>query len=718
MESFVTPAEIPILFHLGRKSTVEFADWSNSTRTFNSQGYFPTRTSTIDSIDSPDRKNGEDFADWNQRSTPMAESPKEWPTVTVEKAPSPDYNDVPRRGLEPQFNQNFLHPATPSRESVLGAYSADGRGNDDTTSLRSRRLSVNMDESSRFGWWTLCLLLLALLMVILAGVYSTGSATALMRVKFFTTSSANAILILRVLTELCALTMAALVLVVMEDLQWALASRPEGVSLLHFVGMDSGTGVWGLLRLLATADWKEKYSSLFRLLVICTIPLPGIILMGDIAIELVFFPQETYPVSAGIGDFNASYISLIDSVASTALLVQMGTPAWSDRDSFNIDPLGPGDGLCTVSATDRRWAPCAESHLLTGGIVSISPQHDDLSRFPESTAYVVPKTRVLHLEYGDVHDVEGLYDNGNCYLVGTAAAASYWCTAVGPSKELLFGSSYCPLSIQAKAACLEDNSWWSPLVMVSSLIVYDRYATVNYDRGNFSILSVTHLTKPVQKNVKLEDFMLALSAVVPGFEPSATTNSNSTIPNSKSTMKGDNSALAVYAVTALPINDNEVAKMLSLMAIRKAMSVPFNYFHENYFSRPSIFELNGPRQRLNEDMYTNLSLAIRSHQVIAGKTSRWLFGLISGVLLALCAAMIIATARICKRRPQRCGYPTLDFAAVCAVKGGIPRPPSTEDERGPGGQHGLHRSLTQLGQQPAAFQVASKIKGERVVLGQ
>lgn len=237
--------------------------------------------------------------------------------------------------------------------------------------------------------------------------------------------------------------MAALVVVVVEDLQWALASRPEGVSLLHFVGMDSGTGVWGLLRLLATADWKEKYSSLFRLIVICTIPLPGIILMGDIAIELVFFPQETYAVSAGIGDFNASYISQIDSVSSTALLVQMGTPAWSDRDSFSMDSLGPGEGLCTKSATDLSWAPCAESHLLTGGIVSISPQNDDLAKFPESTAYVVPKTRVLHLEYGNVHDVQGLYDKGNCYLIGTAAAASYWCTAVGPFKELHFGEHHC-----------------------------------------------------------------------------------------------------------------------------------------------------------------------------------------------------------------------------------------------------------------------------------
>lgn len=427
-----------------RKSTIEFAD--SPKRTHTGPKYWPARSSTVDSMDWTERQNGEDFADWRKRQTAMNGTAKEWPSVKVEQVSSPDYDDVPTREPDSQYNHNFLHPLTPSRESILDALSTDSRDAADTNSLRSRRLSVNMEQSSRFGWWTLCLLLLALTMVILAGFYSTGSATALMRDKFFTTSSANAILILRVLTEACAIIMAALVVVVVEDLQWALASRPEGVSLLHFVGMDSGTGVWGLMRLLATADWKQKYSSLFRLMVICTIPLPGIILMGDIAIELIFFPQETYPVSAGIGIFNASYISHIDSVSSTALLVQMGTPAWSDRDSFSMDPLGRGEGLCTVSSTDRSWTPCAESHLLTGGIVSISPQKDDLTQFPDSTAYVVPKTRVLHLEYGTVHDTQGLYDNGNCYLIGTAAAASYWCAAVGSDKELLFGEHTWPHS--------------------------------------------------------------------------------------------------------------------------------------------------------------------------------------------------------------------------------------------------------------------------------
>lgn len=249
----------------------------------------------------------------------------------------------------------------------------------------------------------------------------------------------------------------------------------------------------------------------------------------------------------------------------------------------------------------------------------------------------------------------------------------------------------------------------------SSLFTFKRYATVNYDRANFSVLSVTDLSPPEQQIIELDDYMTAISAVVPGFKAMNET------ARSHNASRGDNSALAIYAVSALPINDNQVARTMSLAAVRKAMSVPLNYFHANYFSSQSIFEVTSPRTGLSKDMYTTLSLAVGSRQVVAGQLSRWSFGLLCGILLALSAATIVITARVCERRPQRCGYPTLDFAAVCAVKGGIPRPPSSESDEdnraGKTGARGLHRSLTSLGMKPGPFQVASRIKGEKVMLG-
>ncbi|KAK1455718.1 hypothetical protein CMEL01_04478 [Colletotrichum melonis] len=651
------------------------------------------------------RKNTEDHRRWSIIEL-AGDDHSDWPKYAkVEEAcsahPSPLKTTV-------SFNQtNFLHPPTPDREDC--SYSHKGNDFNDTISLTSKSHKNGDKNTSPFVWWTLCLWLVGVLMLTLTAVYSTGSAKALMRQNFFVASPSNSILILRVMTELCALVLAALVVVVVEDLQWALASRPGGVSLLHFVGLDAGTGVWGLLRLLATAEWRQKYSSLFRLLVICSIPLPGIILMGAISIELVTFPEKTYNVSAGIAPFNASYIYEIRQSTATALLVQMGSPAWSDRDSFSLDPLHQGVGKCT--GNDGGWAPCDESHLLTGGVVSIAPQADNLTSYPDSAAYVVPNTRVVQLEYGRVHDLDALRTNGTCFLIGADSAASYWCAAVGKQKGLLFGSAYCPIALQLTSSCINNTAWTNPLELSSSLYVYSRYATVTYDRGNFSILDVSDMTPPEQDIIGLDEYMLSLSAVVPGFNKSGPAT------------KGDNSALAIYAVTALPINDSEVAKKQSLRAVRKALSVPFSYFHANYFSSgPSIWELKTPREGLPEDMYSTLSISILSHQVVAGIVSRWLFVTVAGIILCISLAIIIATSRVCVKRPERCGYPTLDFAAVCAVRGGIPsNSPEWGNAQEPasherGHASGLHRSLTQLGQKPQPFGVAKNIKNERVIL--
>uniref|UniRef100_L2FN73 Major facilitator superfamily transporter n=2 Tax=Colletotrichum gloeosporioides species complex TaxID=2707338 RepID=L2FN73_COLFN len=587
---------------------------------------------------------------------------------------------------------NFLHPPTPdAMDSSASAASFDRKRDEfnDTIHLTSNAppgAKGGKAGGSSFLWWTWALWLVGAA----TGLYSTGSAKALMKQSFFVASPQNSILLLRVLTELCAVVLAALVVVVVEDLQWALASRPGGVSLLHFVGLDSGTGVWGLLRLLATADWKEKYSSLFRLLVICSIPLPGIILMGAISIEMVTFPEKTYPVSAGIGPFNASNVYHVRNSTATALLVQMGSPAWSDRDSFSLDPLTKGVGKCT--GPDGNWAPCDESHLLTGGVVAIAPQTDDLKQLPGSASYVVPKTRVVQLEYGKVPDLENLRKTGKCFLLGAASAASYWCAKTGDNNALLFGSAYCPISMQATSSCINDTTWTSKLEISSSLFVYSRLATITYDRGNFSILAVTDMTPAKQDIITLDDYMLSLSAVVPGFNASS----------SQDATKGDNSALAIYAVTALPINDSEVAKKQSLKAIRKAMSVPFHYFHANYFSNgPSIWELTGPREGLPADMYTDLSISVLSHQVVAGKVSRVLFVLVSSTILCLSAAIIVATSR-----PAPAGWDQ-------ERQDGTGGPGAGPGGPGAGG-HTLPQSLTQLGQKPKPFDVAKNIKNDRL----
>lgn len=217
--------------------------------------------------DWPRRRESEDVGDWRKGATITEDELKTFSEVTIEKETWPGRG---RQGSVPEprrFDDNFLHPATPNRNS-FPLPPANTHADDHEPADLPRRMTnlpgANINKTSKFGWWPLLLLLLTAIMVVLTAIYANGTAKPLMQDRFFSTSSPHTILILRILTEGCALLFAALVVMVVEDLQWALASRPSGVSLLHFVGLDSGTGVWGLLRLLATADWNQKYSSLFR----------------------------------------------------------------------------------------------------------------------------------------------------------------------------------------------------------------------------------------------------------------------------------------------------------------------------------------------------------------------------------------------------------------------------------------------------------------------
>ncbi|ORY13695.1 hypothetical protein BCR34DRAFT_254900 [Clohesyomyces aquaticus] len=93
------------------------------------------------------------------------------------------------------------------------------------------------------------MLLLSIAVVTFTTLYACRTS---LTAKLFTTSSSESLLILRVLSETCTVLLYVLVLCIIEDLQWAYASRAKGIGLLGFLSLDAGTRVWGLLRLLCT----------------------------------------------------------------------------------------------------------------------------------------------------------------------------------------------------------------------------------------------------------------------------------------------------------------------------------------------------------------------------------------------------------------------------------------------------------------------------------
>jgi hypothetical protein len=126
-----------------------------------------------------------------------------------------------------------------------------------------RRRSCRSSPRSSFRPYTLILFFLASAFATFTAVYASANIDPF-RFRFFSSSSSHSLLLLRVVSEGSTILLWALMLKVMEELQWALASRRNGENLMQFLSLDMGTGCWGLLRLLRQSPWKYKSTVLIR----------------------------------------------------------------------------------------------------------------------------------------------------------------------------------------------------------------------------------------------------------------------------------------------------------------------------------------------------------------------------------------------------------------------------------------------------------------------
>jgi hypothetical protein len=134
---------------------------------------------------------------------------------------------------------------------------------------------------------------------ILTVLYASQS-TILSRVRSVGGSPSHTILVLRVLSELASLSLATTIAAVFEGLQCMLVSRGKqtsgqtdgaGFELSNYLGLDSGTGILGLLGMalgrrvskITTRSW-----SIIRLVAIVMIPLLNILIMGKSLLLLQF----------------------------------------------------------------------------------------------------------------------------------------------------------------------------------------------------------------------------------------------------------------------------------------------------------------------------------------------------------------------------------------------------------------------------------------------
>ncbi|KAF2663225.1 hypothetical protein BT63DRAFT_380240 [Microthyrium microscopicum] len=473
-----------------------------------------------------------------------------------------------------------------------------------------------------------------------------------MNFHFLSSSPSNSLLALRIISEVSTILLWGLGVASLEDLQWALASRKDGMNIFQFLTLDMGTGIWGLMRLVIRSPFAYKGLALLRIIFLCTIAVPGVLIMSNISINQVFFPISTHQVSAGLAPFNVSYTRNLDETWATALCANVGNPVWSSLNSISVPPLPRGQGGCdSTTSLTHEWEPCQEAYFLTGGIERVAPQPALGPNMSAATAIVVAHTQGYHIEFGRLRDPQFLQQKG-CGQRGDESGAVFWCLSNGQAQELTMAGVYCPLEFQNDNRCMSDTSWTQSLNLDTSIFIYRRSGTVYYDRSNFTILRVSDLSEPTIFNISAIQAIIAFDTVIQ--------SSNNC------------SGISHYAATILPASDSQNAAVLALRESRAAFSLMLHYFNANTVgASDNVWTLTEPRAGLPDNMYTTASFSRPAYQAVASRISLWAFVGCESALLLICVVAILCARRAVRYRQIRTGYPSLDFAVNCLGRGGL-----------------------------------------------
>jgi hypothetical protein len=137
----------------------------------------------------------------------------------------------------------------PSKEITLG--------DDGGSTLEYRRpLSVASSKRRRFwksGIFPVVLIILTIGVFVFTLLYSGIPKVQLRLGKHFVKSASDTIFAFRILSEVNAILLAALICLAFEYAQWSLVSRPEGTSLFTFLSLDYGSALLSLVRLLKSS---------------------------------------------------------------------------------------------------------------------------------------------------------------------------------------------------------------------------------------------------------------------------------------------------------------------------------------------------------------------------------------------------------------------------------------------------------------------------------
>ncbi len=540
--------------------------------------------------------------------------------------------------------------------------------------------------------WTWLLALLTIALFLLTVVYALGN-TEVLDIPSIRLSTSLTILVLRVLSEVTGLCMISLIDGSLERLQWMLAARETGIALPGFMALFVGTGKLGMLNLLFRGFRGGRRWSLLRLLLVLGVPAMGIIILSRVNAGLVFKEYASFPVAAGLGDFDASNVEQYQEIAALQVTTDFKNLLQNPQLAVRVPPVVTDRSSCYDSDIFAGREACGVSYFVHGGLSLVTPPLVRNTTLPDAYVYLVKNMQGMQLDFTPITANSRFDETTDCIVAGNGVAAVQFCMSTSDGTTIDAKFVHCPTLISFNSSCLTDPSWHSSPGWNTSLTIHRRTADIHFSRYNFTTVLISNLSRnPVTLSIPpsslLHVFNITFSGNALGF--------SSNTPGQQFIFYLSNYLVAAAASSSF-------GSLEAGIYLRNLLALPLYYFQPTYFSdaAAAITEDNVdmPNPAVPAELYTQAAFAEPSFRVQVARWSVWVYTVVGAVTIAVCVALLVlGSLEVTARKvPEASLWPVLDFATGCQVLEGREKLESHEEEqREQGGGSGLRNRLVNL----------------------
>ncbi|KAK3389405.1 hypothetical protein B0H63DRAFT_556570, partial [Podospora didyma] len=553
------------------------------------------------------------------------------------------------------------------------------------------------------GW---VLIFLSVVLVLLTCLQARGSILT-RGIQLVDQSRGYSVFVLRAVSELAGLALAATITLTWERVKWAMVCRARSsITFLDFLTLDEGTGTLALLDLAAGRtgpSFRTRLWSTGRLLSTIAIPVTGILIMSQVDIQIAFSEESSQAPYMGydLQPMNSSMATEYLGFSDLILTANPSSFLHNPSRSIDLSPRGEQAALCRLNAGSQgSESECHRSYFIAGESLFTMPDLLNDPSFPKAEIIYASNRRGFLLDF-DTGDSSTKFDPINeCRTYssrfwGSQAGAVRLCVGSSGLNELQARLVSCPGSIAALKQCQNDTSWHNNVDWTVKMSAYFRHASVAYSRSNGTIVWHSFTDEPATPlNITPADVLktydtllfdtttLSLNATglsfndgsnLPPFSGSSFaaylwmsepvfSGQNATNP---ATLNGVFSGLQSLLAIPLYLCQNGIARRLLPVAVDSKSASDNSQFQTLISMLSPLPERTSPA-----------SFAYYRYQVLASTPTLIAYIVLSGLaILCCCVAHILIglTATASERSGRRISpdlsrFPALDLFAHCTIE--------------------------------------------------